>query len=99
MQDGGDDGLTLKRGHRDVPSTRNHLTFDRRFREMTGSSPLQWLLHQRVLRAQQILSTTDLDIDAVVRPVDSPTMWRCGHTSGESWGYRPQSYRASFRTA
>ncbi len=42
-------------------------TFDRRFREATGSSPLQWLLHQRILRAQHLLSTTDLDVEAVAR--------------------------------
>jgi len=74
-------------------------TFDRRLRETTGCSPLQWVLHQRVLRAQQILSTTDLDIDAVARA--------SGFTDGVAMrphfrrivGVPPQSYRASFRTA
>ncbi|BFU43926.1 GlxA family transcriptional regulator [Krasilnikovia sp. MM14-A1004] len=73
-------------------------TFDRRFRETTGCSPLQWLLHQRVLHAQHILSTTDLDIDAVARA--------SGFTDGVAMrphfrrivGVPPQSYRVSFRT-
>ncbi|MDT4986460.1 MAG: hypothetical protein QOI74_554 [Micromonosporaceae bacterium] len=74
-------------------------TFDRRFRETTGCSPLQWLLNQRVLRAQRILSTTELDVDAVARA--------SGFTDGVAMrphfrrivGVPPQSYRASFRTA
>jgi transcriptional regulator GlxA family with amidase domain len=74
-------------------------TFDRRFRETTGCSPLQWLLHQRILRAQHILSTTGLDIDAVARA--------SGFTDGVVMrphfrrivGVPPQSYRASFRAA
>jgi transcriptional regulator GlxA family with amidase domain len=74
-------------------------TFDRRFRETTGSSPLRWLLQQRVLRAQHVLSTTDLDIDAVARA--------CGFTDGVALrphfrrlvGVPPQSYRASFRAS
>ncbi|MGC5412600.1 AraC family transcriptional regulator, partial [Streptomyces sp. DT225] len=28
-------------------------TFDRRFRSLTGSAPLQWLITQRVLQAQR----------------------------------------------
>ncbi|MFF5232527.1 GlxA family transcriptional regulator [Dactylosporangium sp. NPDC000521] len=73
-------------------------TFDRRFRETTGSSPLRWLLQQRVLRAQHVLTTTDLDIDAVARA--------CGFTDGVALrphfrrqvGVPPHAYRASFRT-
>jgi transcriptional regulator GlxA family with amidase domain len=73
-------------------------TLDRRFRETTGCSPLQWLLHQRVLRAQHILSTTGIDIDAVARA--------SGFTNGVAMrphfrrivGVPPQSYRATFRT-
>lgn len=74
-------------------------TFDRRFREATGCSPLQWLLIQRVLRAQHLLETTDLDIDAVAR--------RSGFSDGVALrphfrrvvGVPPQTYRAGFRVA
>ena len=74
-------------------------SFDRRFRETTGCSPLQWLLHQRILRAQHILSTTDLDIDAVARA--------SGFTDGVAMrphfrrivGVPPQAYRASFQAS
>lgn len=70
-------------------------TFDRRFRAATGCSALRWLLHQRVLRAQDILSTTDLGVDAVARA--------SGFTDGVALrphfrrlvGMSPRSYRAS----
>jgi transcriptional regulator GlxA family with amidase domain len=72
-------------------------SFDRRFRDVAGTSPLQWLLHQRVLRAQQLLETTDLGIDVVARKV--------GFTSGIALrphfrrivGIAPQAYRRAFR--
>ncbi len=71
-------------------------TFDRRFRETTGSSALQWLLAQRVLRAQQLLETTDLPVDDVAR--------RCGFASAvalrphfrRAVGVAPRDYRATF---
>ena len=43
-------------------STRS---LSRKFREQTGTTPLQWLLRQRVTRAQQLLETTDLPIERV----------------------------------
>ncbi|MER7007167.1 helix-turn-helix domain-containing protein [Dactylosporangium sp. NPDC000555] len=74
-------------------------TFDRRFREATGCSPLQWLLTQRVLRAQHLLSSTDAVIDVVARA--------CGFADGVALrphfrrvvGVPPQTYRATFRAA
>lgn len=74
-------------------------TFDRRFREATGSSPLQWLLAQRVLRAQELLETTDLPVDEVAR--------RCGFASAvalrphfrRAVGVAPREYRAAFGRA
>ncbi len=40
-------------------------TFARRFQRDTGFSPHRWLIHQRVLRAQELLETTSLGVDAV----------------------------------
>ena len=45
-------------------------TFARRFREETGTTPLQWLLARRVLEARRLLEETDLPVDEVA--------WRCG---------------------
>ncbi|MEZ5375028.1 MAG: transcriptional regulator FtrA [Acidimicrobiales bacterium] len=43
----------------------NERTFARRFTNDTGLSPHRWLTRQRVLRAQELLETTDLGVDAV----------------------------------
>ncbi|MFI5041104.1 MAG: helix-turn-helix domain-containing protein [Acidimicrobiales bacterium] len=40
-------------------------SFARRFHDTAGSTPLQWLLRQRVMLAQRLLETTDLSIDIV----------------------------------
>ncbi|WP_344952006.1 helix-turn-helix domain-containing protein [Actinomadura miaoliensis] len=74
-------------------------TFDRRFRQATGVSPLRWLVTQRVLRAQHLLESTDLGVDAVAR--------RSGFGDGVAMrphfrrlvGVPPQAYRDAFRAA
>jgi len=40
-------------------------TFARRFREETGTTPLQWLLARRVLEARRLLEETDLAVEVV----------------------------------
>ena len=43
-------------------SSRN---LGRHFRAVTGTTPLQWLLTQRIRRAQELLETTDDSVDAI----------------------------------
>ena len=74
-------------------------TFDRRFRQQTGGSPLQWLLHQRVLRAQHLLETTDLDVDAVARRSGFSDAVALRPHFRRLVGVPPQAYRATFRAA
>jgi transcriptional regulator GlxA family with amidase domain len=70
--------------------------FDRRFREITGATPLTWLTHQRVLRAQQLLESTRLPVEEVAR--------RCGFSSAAALrphfrrftGASPAAYRSTF---
>ena len=72
--------------------------FDRRFREITGATPANWLTHQRVLRAQQLLESTHLSVDEVAR--------RCGFSSAAAlrphfrgvFGVAPVTYRETFAT-
>src|SRR5581483_1996987 len=72
-------------------------TFDRRFRSLTGSAPLQWLITQRVLQAQRLLETSDLSVDEVARRCGfrSPVALR-GHFRRQL-GVSPAVYRANFR--
>ena len=73
-------------------------TFDRRFRTLTGSAPLQWLITQRVLQAQRLLETSDLSVDDVARRCGfrSPVALR-GHFRRQL-GVSPAAYRTSYRT-
>ena len=57
-------------------------TFARRFRSETGTTPLQWLLVQRVLRAQQMLESGSASVDEVARSCASPTPLPSATTSG-----------------
>lgn len=51
-------------------------TFARRFREETGTTPLQWLLGQRVLEARRLLEESDLPIETIA--------WHCGFGTAAS---------------
>jgi transcriptional regulator GlxA family with amidase domain len=71
-------------------------TFARRFREETGTTPLQWLLGRRVLEAQRLLEESNLPIDEVA--------WRAGFGTAASLrehfrratATTPTAYRRSF---
>jgi transcriptional regulator GlxA family with amidase domain len=73
-------------------------TFDRRFRSLTGSAPLQWLITQRVLQAQRLLETSDWSVDEVAGRCGfrSPVALR-GHFRRQL-GSSPAAYRAAYRS-
>jgi transcriptional regulator GlxA family with amidase domain len=72
-------------------------TFARRFREETGTTPLQWLLSQRVRVAARLLEESDLPIDEIA--------WEAGFGTAASLrehfrrvtSTTPTAYRRSFR--
>ncbi len=74
-------------------------TFARRFRSATGTTPLQWLLRQRILHAQQLLETTELPVEIIAT--------RCGFGSAtalrvhfrRATGTTPLAYRRTFSAA
>jgi AraC family transcriptional regulator, transcriptional activator FtrA len=74
-------------------------TFARRFRDVTGTTPHQWLLRQRVLLAQRLLETTDQPVEIVAT--------ECGFSSASVLrehftritGTNPVTYRRTFRAA
>ncbi|WP_369184734.1 GlxA family transcriptional regulator [Streptomyces sp. Y1] len=71
-------------------------TLARRFHDETGLSPLQWLLHQRVLRAQELLETTDLPMDRVARLSGLATTDSLRHHLARRTGLTPSAYRVAF---
>jgi len=100
------DTLSWLREHLDEPVSVSDLarrtamsprTFARRFVASTGTTPLQWLVTERVRLAQRLLETTDLPVEAVAR--------KCGFSTPDSLRKHfaravrttPQAYRRAFR--
>lgn len=71
-------------------------TLARRFREQTGTTPLQWLLTTRVRRAQELLETTRRPIDdiALRSGFDSAVTFRARFR--KIVGLSPRAYRQRF---
>ncbi|MFD7015555.1 MULTISPECIES: GlxA family transcriptional regulator [unclassified Streptomyces] len=71
-------------------------TLTRRFHAESGASPLQWLLHQRIERAKELLETTTLAMDQVAEAsgLGSADSLR-GHLVRRT-GLTPSAYRAMF---
>jgi transcriptional regulator GlxA family with amidase domain len=74
-------------------------TLNRRFREQTGATPLQWLHRARIRRAQHLLETTGEPVDRIGDAVGfgSPTAFR--DRFKRIVGTSPHHYRRSFRTS
>jgi transcriptional regulator GlxA family with amidase domain len=74
-------------------------TLTRRFREQTGTTPLQWLLIARVRRAQELLETTSNTIERVAAAAgfDSPVTFRARFQ--KTVGVGPAAYRRRFNAA
>ena len=72
-------------------------SFDRHFKAATGTTPAQWIRHQRLLAAARLLEESDLPVETVAR--------RCGHPSAAAlrphftaaFGVPPATYRRTFR--
>ncbi len=71
-------------------------TLLRRFREQTGTTPLQWLHRARVRRAQHLLETTAHPVERIAAQVGfgSPTAFR--DRFKRVAGVSPQAYRRAF---
>lgn len=71
-------------------------TLTRRFQAETGLSPLQWLLHQRVERARELLESTDVSMDQVARLSGLGTADSLRRHVTRRLGLAPAAYRAAF---
>jgi transcriptional regulator GlxA family with amidase domain len=71
-------------------------TFARRFHEQTGTTPLQWLINIRILRAQELLETTSIPIEeiALASGFEAAVSFRTRFTSVV--GVNPTAYRRNF---
>ena len=72
--------------------------FARRFAAATGTTPHRWLVVQRVGRAQQLLETTDLSVQAVAERSGLGTSANLRKQFRRHVRTAPSAYRATFAT-
>lgn len=73
-------------------------TFTRRFRDRTGSSPQQWLLHQRLDRARLLLESTDDTMDRIAAETGLGSAVNLRQHFHRALGLSPAAHRAAFRS-
>jgi transcriptional regulator GlxA family with amidase domain len=88
--------LTVEDLARQANLSSRHLT--RHFRAATGTTPLQWLLTQRIRRAQELLEATDDSIDIIAAAAGMGTATTLRRHFHRAVGVPPDTYRRTFRT-
>ena len=73
-------------------------TFARRFRAVTGTTPHQWLLGQRILFAQRLLEATDESIELIASRSGFGSAANLRHHFGREVSTSPLAYRRTFRS-
>jgi AraC family transcriptional regulator, transcriptional activator FtrA len=70
----------------------------RHFNAVTGTTPLQWLLTQRIHRAQELLETTGDSVEQVAARTGMGTAATLRRHFNRVIGVPPDTYRRTFRT-
>lgn len=71
-------------------------TFTRRFKESTGTTVSKWLNAERVVRAQELLETTELPIECIAGEVGFGTSLSLRQHFAAHLGTSPSDYRKMF---
>jgi AraC family transcriptional activator FtrA len=97
--------IAWAQGHLDRPVSIEQLasraamskrTFARRFSATAGTTPYQWLLTQRLRRAQQLLETTDLPVEHIAQESGFADATTLRKHFGRHLRTNPTAYRRSF---
>jgi transcriptional regulator GlxA family with amidase domain len=72
-------------------------TFARHFREVTGTTPLRWVLNQRILAAQRRLESSEDPVERIAQDCGFGTGATLRLHFGRGVGVSPTRYRATFR--
>jgi transcriptional regulator GlxA family with amidase domain len=78
-------------------ATMSRRSLSRHFRAQTGTTPLRWLLAQRVQRARELLETTALPLTRVADETGFGSVETLRHHFTRQVGTTPSAYRATFR--
>ncbi|MFI7673015.1 helix-turn-helix domain-containing protein [Actinophytocola sp. NPDC049390] len=90
-----DQPLTVEDLARQANMSSRHLA--RHFRSATGTTPLRWLLTQRIRRAQELLETTDDSVDTIAAAAGMGTATTLRRHFHRTIGVPPDTYRRTFR--
>lgn len=71
-------------------------TFARRFRDETGTTPLQWLTNQRVALTEELLENSSLSVEQIASRVGFGQAATLRHHFTAARGTTPLQYRRSF---
>jgi transcriptional regulator GlxA family with amidase domain len=100
------DTIGWLRGHLDEQVTVTDLaaraamsprTFARRFLASTGTTPLSWIVRERIRLAQRLLETSDLPVDVLARESGFGGPDNLRKHFGRALRTTPQAYRRAFR--
>lgn len=72
-------------------------TFTRRFRKLTGTTVGQWLLAQRLARAQRLLETTDQPVDRIAAAAGFGSAVSLRQHFSAAFNVSPSQHRREFR--
>lgn len=87
--------LTVDDLARRVNLSSRHLT--RQFTAVTGTTPLQWLLTQRIHRAQELLESTSDSVETIAERTGLGTATSLRRHFRRVLGVPPDTYRRTFR--
>ncbi|MFE4588813.1 helix-turn-helix domain-containing protein [Streptomyces laurentii] len=90
-----DQPLTVEDLARRARMSSRHL--GRHFKSVTGTTPLQWLLAQRIRYAQELLEATDDSVDTIAAATGMGTATTLRRHFNRSVGVPPGTYRRTFR--
>ena len=92
-----DQPLTVADLARRMNMSSRNLT--RHFVATTGTTPLQWLLAQRIHRAQELLESSDVGLDRIADLTGMGTATSLRRHFHRKLGVPPATYRRTFREA
>lgn len=95
MEENADRELTLD--DKAARATMSARTLNRRFREQTGTTPLQWLHRSRIRQAQYLLETTGHPVGRIATRVGFGSQTTFRDRFKRIVGTSPQAYRRAFR--
>ncbi|MFI6505971.1 helix-turn-helix domain-containing protein [Streptosporangium sp. NPDC050855] len=87
--------ITVEDMARRANMSSRHLA--RHFHSFTGTTPLRWLLTQRIRRAQELLETTDDSVETIASAAGMGTATTLRRHFHRTVGVPPDAYRRTFR--